>query len=237
MRTFVIGDIHGGYLSLKQCLERSSFNYEEDTLISLGDICDGWPETKRCIDELLKIKNIQLVRGNHDNWALDWMLTGQMPNIWTRQGGEATLNSYGYSDEFVPASHKAFLNDAPRYRLIGGKVFMHGGFDPNQHAMSRQRDEVLMWDRDLIYSAHKKHQQKPDYKFAGFEEIYVGHTPVTAFRKKEPQHWCNLWAMDTGGGWEGTLTIMDVDTKQFWQSDLVADLYPGTDHARQLRQG
>ena len=50
MRTFVIGDIHGGYLSLKQCLERSSFNYEEDTLISLGDICDGWPETKRCID-------------------------------------------------------------------------------------------------------------------------------------------------------------------------------------------
>lgn len=45
MRTFTIGDIHGGYKALKQCLERSKFNYKEDHLIALGDIVDGWPET------------------------------------------------------------------------------------------------------------------------------------------------------------------------------------------------
>ena len=28
MKTFVIGDIHGGYKALVQCLERSKFDYE-----------------------------------------------------------------------------------------------------------------------------------------------------------------------------------------------------------------
>ena len=37
---------------------------------------------------------------------------------------------------------------------------------------------------------------------------------------------CNVWNLDTGGGWLGKLTIMDIDTKQFWQSDFVYELYP-----------
>jgi len=33
--------------------------------------------------------------------------------------------------------------------------------------------------------------------------------------------------MDTGAGWEGVLSMMNIDTKELFQSDLVADLYPG----------
>ncbi len=47
-KTFVIGDIHGAYRALRQCLERSTFDFEKDRLICLGDVCDGWPETKAC---------------------------------------------------------------------------------------------------------------------------------------------------------------------------------------------
>lgn len=36
----------------------------------------------------------------------------------------------------------------------------------------------------------------------------------------------NVYNLDTGGGWEGKVTIMDVDTKGYWQSDLVKELYP-----------
>jgi serine/threonine protein phosphatase 1 len=28
-----------------------------------------------------------------------------------------------------------------------------------------------------------------------------------------------IWMMDTGAGWGDKLTIMDVDTGEFWQSD------------------
>lgn len=50
-KTFVIGDIHGAYDALLQCLERSEFDYESDRLICLGDICDRRPHVKECVDE------------------------------------------------------------------------------------------------------------------------------------------------------------------------------------------
>lgn len=36
----------------------------------------------------------------------------------------------------------------------------------------------------------------------------------------------NVWNIDTGAGFKGKLTIMDADTKEFWQSDPVPELYP-----------
>jgi len=94
MKTFVIWDIHWGYRSLIQCLERSKFNYDKDQLIVLGDITDGWNETPLVIEELLKIKNLILVWGNHDIWCNEWFKFGARPIIWTQQGGQATIDSY-----------------------------------------------------------------------------------------------------------------------------------------------
>jgi len=88
MKTFVIGDIHGAYRALIQCFERVKFDYKRDSLIVMGDVCDGYPYVKQCIDELLKIKYCDFVIGNHDMWALDWALHGDTPEIWTSQGGE-----------------------------------------------------------------------------------------------------------------------------------------------------
>ncbi len=34
-----------------------------------------------------------------------------------------------------------------------------------------------------------------------------------------------IWNLDTGAGWEGKLTVMNVDTKEYYQSDPVEDLY------------
>ncbi len=48
-KTFVIGDMHGASRALRQCLERSAFDYATDRLICLGDICDGWPETEEAM--------------------------------------------------------------------------------------------------------------------------------------------------------------------------------------------
>jgi serine/threonine protein phosphatase 1 len=43
---------------------------------------------------------------------------------------------------------------------------------------------------------------------------------------------CNLIDLDTGAGWNGKLIIMDINSKQYWQSDSVLDLYPDQINAR-----
>jgi serine/threonine protein phosphatase 1 len=36
----------------------------------------------------------------------------------------------------------------------------------------------------------------------------------------------NIWNVDTGAAFKGPLTILDVDTKEFWQSESLPTLYP-----------
>ena len=79
MRTFAMGDPHGGHKAMLQCFERAGFNKEEDELIVLGDVADGWLETKACFDELLTCKHLIYVLGNHDQWFLEWALKDLQP--------------------------------------------------------------------------------------------------------------------------------------------------------------
>jgi serine/threonine protein phosphatase 1 len=93
MKTYVVGDIHGAHKALVQVLERSGFQYHIDTLITIGDIVDGWGESYEVIEELLKIKNRIDIMGNHDQWMYEFITTGIHPDSWS-QGGLATAKSY-----------------------------------------------------------------------------------------------------------------------------------------------
>ena len=63
-------------------------------------------------------------------------------------------------------------------------------------------------------------------RFLQYKEIFIGHTPVTRIGQTVPVQKANIWNIDTGAAFKGPLTIMDVDSKQFWQSDALPDLYP-----------
>jgi len=82
-------------------------------------------------------------------------------------------------------------------------------------------------------------------RFERHKEVFIGHTSTLNWNYKHngvlriqnenqkvgqkimtPINACNVWNMDTGGGFGGKLTIMDIDTKEYWQSDLVGSLYP-----------
>lgn len=219
-RTFVMGDIHGAFRALKECLVRSDFDYEHDRLISLGDVCDGWPETRECIDELLKIKNLTYVLGNHDWWTLEWMTAGMVEPVWFRQGGEATIKSY---PDGVPAEHMKFLSEALPYFEMEGKLFVHGGFDP-KISIQQQGLDTFLWNRTLARTAMDFLAQGINIKLTSYDEVYLGHTPIS---RNYPLQACDVWLMDTGAGWSGVLSMMEVNTKEVITSELVPDLYPG----------
>jgi serine/threonine protein phosphatase 1 len=214
-----MGDIHGAFRALVQCLERSGFVNGTDHLIFLGDVCDGWPETKQAIDELMKIKNLTYIFGNHDFWTLDWMREGVEDDIWLDQGGAATVSSY---PERVPIEHIEFLEQAKPYLILDKKLFVHAGIDW-RIPIERQSMQTFLWDRKLAQTAMMIHSKSPHENLTGFEEVYIGHTPIVA----PPQRMCEVWFMDTGAGWSGKLSMMNIDTKEIFMSDPVPELYPG----------
>lgn len=215
MKTFVIGDIHGAYQALLECLKLSAFNREKDHLICLGDVCDRGVHVKECIDELLGIPHCIYILGNHDAWALEWSVEGKIPPEWWEQGGAQTVMSYKNAP--MPKSHIHFLSEARFYFLENNRLFVHGGFDP-QLALEDTHREIFIWDRSLLGHARELHGAHPGHKFGNYDEIFIGHTPTLNFGSDQPQKFCNVWAMDTGAGWGAKLTIMDVDTKEFWQA-------------------
>jgi len=229
-RVYVTADIHGNVRALRQCIERSGIDRDNDILIVLGDTVDGWPFVKQTIDELLTFKKLIHIIGNHDLWAIKYWVDesyrfGEDPNIWLSQGGNQTKLSYGY--ELPPKEHIKLLQESPLYlETVNGNVYVHGGIDPNQRDLSKQTRDTITWDRQLMESAWNKHFCNPNYKFAGKNRIFIGHTTTEVYGDTKPLFLCNVVCMDTGAGWSGKLTFMDVNTLEYWQSDLAKDLYP-----------
>lgn len=242
-RILCCGDIHGAHKALIQVLERSNFDYDKDTLIQLGDICDGWPEVYECVEELLKIKNLISIKGNHDSWFDEYIDEGIHPVRWL-QGGLGTLKSYvanvdrevhiqqsmeGYVTNLtnvdIPKTHiEFFKNQIPFYIDSKNRCFVHGGFD-RQFNIEDQDYSMLYWDRSLWNKALSAGQYYKLNTANDFSEIFIGHTSTTGWNTIEPMSSGGITNLDTGAGWKGVLTIMDVDTKEYWQSDLVFNLY------------
>ncbi len=227
MKTFCIGDIHGAHKALLQCLERSGFDKEEDTLITLGDIVDGWSDVYECVQEILSIKNRIDIRGNHDEWFQQFILTGMHGSQW-QQGANATRDSYGKRSMMIPESHIKFFYGQHNYYIDEkNRLFVHGGFDRFLPIRETSPHEYY-WDRELWEQAKSCKKGKLN-TVDNFEQIYIGHTSCVDKKNPEalPITRGGVTNLDTGAGWYGKLTIMNVDTREYFQSDWAQELYKG----------
>lgn len=216
MRTLVIGDIHGQYTALRCVLDRANYDPQRDTLISLGDECDGGPDTFKVIDYLSKQPNVISVRSNHMDWWINYIKTTVELPIWTAQGGRATLWSYEQENHGkIPIQHAEYAHRAiPYYIDSQNRIFVHGGFIPNV-PLDSQDIETFTWDRQLIEYARYNIIKE-------FNHVFVGHTTTVYFDKLTPITFNNLTMMDTGAGWPGGyLSVMDINTQEIWQSDMI----------------
>lgn len=238
MRTLVIGDIHGGLKALKQIIERASIT-TSDNLIFLGDYVDGWSQSPQVIDYLIELQAKQkciFIRGNHDELLLDW-LQNRNENIdegmWFKHGGEATVIAYSTISENKKIEHIAFLKSLQNYYLDDqNRLFIHAGFTNMNGVTYEYFPKLFYWDRTLWETAlaldENLDQNSPYYpkRFTLYKEIYIGHTPVTRIEQTIPIQKGCIWNIDTGAAFKGCLTILNVDSKEFWQSDVLPALYP-----------
>ena len=125
----------------------------------------------------------------------------------------------------MPPAHINLLKNAHWWLEFDQKLFVHGGFDLKK-PLRDQSLQMLTWDRDLLAGAWEKHLRGENFEYPVYQEIFIGHTTTEIYKTTEPLHLGNLWNLDTGAGWAGKLTIMDITTHQYWQSDLALELYP-----------
>ena len=216
-----MGDLHGAYKAMIQCLSKAQFDYDRDTLIFLGDVADGWSQVPECIEEFLKIKNLVALKGNHDTWFENFLRSGEKPEEWLMQGGVITVNAYRDRVNLI-SSHLKFLEKTLPYYLDEKKrLFVHAGFNPNLPVEKTDSpEEDYYWSREIFKRSFDGPVQPELYK-----EIYIGHTPTRGISDK-PVNNHNVWLMDQGAAWEGFLSMMNIDSKEIYQSDRVPSLYP-----------
>lgn len=234
-RKLVIGDIHGGFKALIQVLERAEVT-PDDQLIFLGDYVDGWSESSQIIHFLTELSGKQeciFIKGNHDAWCEDWLASGHTPDVWLFNGGKSTLESY---EDYLPEKldlHLEFFQRMKNYHIDDqDRLFIHAGY-ASMHGPEREvYSSNYRWDRTLWETAvamDKKLQRNSELypkRLLLYKEIFIGHTPTLDIGSRIPVNKANVWNMDTGAAYTGALSIMDIHSKQFWQSDPLPSLYP-----------
>ena len=217
-----MGDIHGNLQAFQECLRKCAFDESADSLIQLGDVSDRHLFTAEVVEELLYIPSLIAIRGNHDAWTGDWLGSGVIEPAWLENGGKETLASYERNANNIDRSiHKQFFLQSQLDYHIDEKnrLFIHAGYVHPKGPAFEKDPSICYWDRSLwkISLGSLKNNQKPSL-LEVFDEIFIGHTPTLNWFLDEPMHAFNVWNLDTGAGTTGKLTIMDVVTKEYWQS-------------------
>lgn len=220
-RVYAIGDIHGMgelLLSLLSEIDSDLRSHKFTTyLILLGDYVDRGPETREVIESLVQLSvalNPSFIpiflKGNHEQMLLDFIYDPvKHGEFWLKNGGDATLSSYGVflqgkpnskqltylRDELtnrMPSSHLEFLKSLRSHFSLGDYFFCHAGIRVGL-PLAQQSDDVLLWTRI-----------QPQPSDGAQEKIIVhGHEPV-----REPvmaQFHINV---DTGAFVTGRLTAL-----------------------------
>lgn len=191
-------------------------------VVHLGDLIDRGPASAGVVDWLIKGQQADLrwivLQGNHDQMLVDFLDNPGFENprissgytwLHPKLGGLTTLESYGvdiaasrdtldlWRDAVaaVPASHRDFLRNLPRYHREPGLFFAHAGIRPGV-ALEDQDPEDLIWIRRSFLNFEGKHPAL----------IVHGHTPM-----QKPTRYHNRINLDGGAGYGRSMVAVVIE--------------------------
>ena len=191
---YAVGDVHGEYDLMLEMEKLIVLDWERlgrprACTLYVGDLIDRGPKSAHVLDYMTccsgHVMDTYVLRGNHEQFMLDFLDDPKSHLDWLSFGGTETLASYGIyhtrSDfsrkrsreiqsllsSSIPDSHIKFLGSLPHAADAGQFLFCHAGMDPTKPVAS-QSAEDFMWARDR-FMAHEE----------ALERVVVhGHTPV-----------------------------------------------------------
>jgi len=136
---------------------------------------------------------VVILKGNHEDLAVEGQISGSMQQCWLGNGGVQTLQSYENS---IPQTHLDFMRDLQIKYEEGRYFFCHAEINPFKN-LNDQTDEEMLWGRT-------KYKGKfLDNNGEECDTIVVhGHTPNNGFALV----YGNTINLDSGSHWTGVLT-------------------------------
>ena len=202
-----IGDIHGE-ITLLDTLLAAIMKSRPDQIVFLGDYIDRGPHSREVVDRIMELE-IPLVclMGNHELMllnALEDSVFGNNPmELWYRNGGETTLQSFGFSGFFsfqsqMESRYKDFFQGLRMSHVIAPEgdlkiLATHAGISPaipvadqillndyqdlQQYMLEKQinQDDSFLWAREGFFDS-------PSTRWKGYLVIH-GHTPTLKLKR------------------------------------------------------
>jgi serine/threonine protein phosphatase 1 len=163
----------------------------------LGDYIDRGPDSRSVVGRLRRLSEqrpdgIVCLKGNHEDMLLSAVDEPADFPLWIRNGGDATLQSYGADTVAdLPADDIEWIRNLPLCHDDGLRFFVHAGIDPNV-PLDQQSPQTMLWTR----------QRYPETLNPGRFVVH-GHTPLHSERPEQHPYRLNL---DTGAVYGGPLS-------------------------------
>lgn len=179
MTTYVFADIAGQYDALMRLINKLE---NPTALIFVGDLVDRGPKSKEVVEFCMSDPRVISLRSNHDDMLIDYCRReGRYDRgIWQRNGGTATMESYG---GVIPDSHVEWLATRPLAHVVegGGKKFhIQHTFKMNPELPRWEEEPAELWNREypveipgeIQISGHNSHWRLRAFKNA-IGEVYA----------------------------------------------------------------
>lgn len=151
MKTVIMTDVHGCVLEMRGLLRLTGFRRSEDTLLLLGDLFDRGGHSYEVYQAVRQLKEemgsrLVLVRGNHDQFLLDYLENGSN-SLWIYNGGFRTINSFMMHEEPLSSAGE-LLRDSRYYYETDQFIAVHAGL---KSEIPEENDiETFLWDREIL---------------------------------------------------------------------------------------
>lgn len=194
MATIAIGDIHGRLDALQDLLDKVLPDLRDgDTLVFLGDIIDRGPDSRGCLERILRCRRetparVLGVMGNHEQWMLRTLADPTLHSWLVAMEAFPTVRSYSEFAEkaleqylFVNGRRILFERVPFPYRLFFDSIPPeHLDFLQSMTPFARTPD-VLCVHAAAPLNGKDIETRKPDFMIwgvKGFPDNYRGEEPV-----------------------------------------------------------
>lgn len=215
---YAIGDIHGYRDSFHECLNWISKDPDPKTIVILGDVTDRGPDTRGCIQDILKLKermkdDLVVLRGNHEILAQMAIIEDDLDyqECWIVNGGGNVVSEFPFNgniEEFktdITNEFKPFFDIVQNHWVLDDLVFVHAGlsrkWDNLDEALNQSwkiplgllnENDHWAWNRETAFS---NTQESWWGKF-----IIHGHTPLQGVTANDIPHQINNWHLNLDYG-------------------------------------